>query len=221
MQIESAAAMVSAPPLAGHLLQRRPAHARDLRLRPRHQHERIVPQAQRLHPGMVQRARDPDVRLARQHHLQHFPRVAGAHGDHHLGMGGLEALEHVGQQVGADREGGRELDGAAAGRPEVVHGLAGGRGGVEELLGVRAERAAGRRQRQPGLAAHEQRHAERGLQRPDAGADRGLGHAEGIRGPPEAAEGAHRQEGLDLADLHRFTSLMVLSIYIAIDYRLM
>ena len=102
--------------------------------------------------GMLERAGQPELGLAGQHHLQHLLGVAGAHRDERLGMRGLEALEDVGQQVGADRQRGGDGEGAAAGRPQVVHGLAGQRDRLQELLGVGAQGAPGRRQRQPGAA---------------------------------------------------------------------
>ena len=117
-------------------------------------------------------------------------------------MRGLEALEDVGQEIGADRQRGGDGDGAAAGRPQIVHGLTGQGDRAQQLLGVRPQRAPGRRQRHAGLAALEQRDSERLFQRLDARADGRLGHAEGVGGPPEAAEGAHRQERFDLGNLH-------------------
>jgi hypothetical protein len=83
-----------------------------------------------------------------------------------------------------------------------VHGLPGQGHRVQQLLGVGAQGPAGRRQRQPGATAIEQRHPERALEGLDAGADGRLGDAQGVGGPPEAAEGADRQERLDLGDLH-------------------
>ena len=204
--------------LAGHVLQPHAPGAGDLRVRAGHEHQRVVPQAERLDLGMLQRAGEADLGLAAQDHLEHLLGVARPHRDHDLGMGRLEALEHVGQDVGADGERGGDLQRAAAGRAQVVHGLARQGHRVQQLLGVGTEGAAGRRQAQARLAADEEGDPEGLLQRPDAGADGRLGHPQGVRGPPEAAEGADGEEGLYLADLHPFTSLMASPYLIRFDY---
>ena len=91
---------------------------------------------------------------------------------------------------------------APADAGEVVDRLAGLRHGVQELLGVGAQRAPRGREREAVLAALEELHGERVLERPDARADRRLGQAERVGRPAEAAEGADRQERLDLRDFH-------------------
>jgi hypothetical protein len=82
--------------------------------RRRHQHQRVVAQADRLDLGMVQRAGQAQLGLPGQHHAQDLLGVPRPHGDQRLGMGALEPLEHVGQQIGADRQHGGDGDGAAA-----------------------------------------------------------------------------------------------------------
>jgi hypothetical protein len=152
--------------------------------------------------GMMQRAGEAQLGLAGQHHLQHFFRVSRAHGDEGLGVRGLEAFEDIGQQIGADRQRGGDGDGPARGRPQVVNGLAGQGQRVEQLLGVRAQGAAGRRQRQPGAPPLEQRHAQRVFQGLDARADGRLTDPQRVGGPAKAAEGANGEKGFDLGDLH-------------------
>ena len=46
--------------------------------------------------------------LTAQHHVEHLPRVARAHRDHHLGVRRLESLEDVGKEVRADGQRGRD-----------------------------------------------------------------------------------------------------------------
>src|SRR5439155_19483382 len=48
----------------------------------------------------------------------------------------------------------------------------------------------------------EEAHAQRGLEGLDAGAHRGLGDPQRLRGPPEPPEGPDGEERLDLGDLH-------------------
>jgi hypothetical protein len=74
---------------------------------------------------VVEGARQADVGLAAQHHLQHFLGVSGAHRDHHARACGLETVEHVGQKVRADGERSRDADGARRRRAPVVDGLTG------------------------------------------------------------------------------------------------
>ena len=164
--------------------------------------QRIVPEADRLHGRVVEGAGEPDLGVAAQDHLQDLLGVARAHRDHDVGPGALEAREHGGQQVRADRERRRDPERPARRRLELVHGLAGAGDRVDELLGVGTEGPPGRRELRAAAAPLEEGHAERGLQGLDPGAHGRLGDAERRRGPPEAAEGAHRQEGLDLVDLH-------------------
>jgi len=114
----------------------------------------------------------------------------------------LEALQDVGQEVRADREHRRDLQRTARPRPEVVDRLARERHGLEELLGRGAEGAPRRGEGEAVLAALEEPHAERLLERPDPRADGGLGEPQRLRGAAEAPEGADRQERLDLRDFH-------------------
>lgn len=128
--------------------------------------------------------------------------MPGPHGDQHLGVGGLEALEHVGQQVGADGQGGRDADRAPGRRLHVVHGLPGPGHRLQQLLGVGPQGPPGRGQGQAARAPLEQPHAQRALQGLDPGAHRRLGEPEGVGGPPEAPVGPHGQEGLDPGKVH-------------------
>src|SRR5207247_583840 len=145
---------------------------------------------------------EPDLRLGAQHHLEDLLRVARPDGDEDLRVRGLEALEHIGQEVRADREDGGDLERAARRRPEVVDRLAGEGDGAEELLGVGPERPARGGEGEAVLAPFEEPYAQGFLERPDPGADRRLGEAERLRRAAEAAEGADRQERLDLRDFH-------------------
>ena len=114
----------------------------------------------------------------------------------------LEPFEDVGEEIGADREHGGDLDRAPARRAQVVDRLAGQRHRVEDLLGVRPERAPGRREGEAGLATLEEAHAEGVFEGANARAHGRLGQPQRRRGPPKAAEGADRQKRFDLRDLH-------------------
>jgi hypothetical protein len=159
--------------LARDLVQTRAPDAGHRAARRGHQHQRVFPQAHGLDLRMLERARQPELGVAGQHHVQHLLGVAGAHGDLGLGVGGLKTLEDVGQQVGADGQRSGDGQGAPARRAQIVHRLAGVRDHLQELLGVGAERSPGRRQRQPRLGALEQRDPQRDFQRLDARADGG------------------------------------------------
>ena len=128
--------------------------------------------------------------------------MARAHRHEKARARGAEALEDLGEEIGADGEGGGDLEGAPAVGLEIVHGLAGEGGRVEELLGGRAQGASGGREPEAARAPVEEAHAQRGLEGLDAGAHRGLGHPQRLRGPPEPPEGPDGEEGLDLGDLH-------------------
>src|SRR5262249_41678313 len=111
----------------------------------------------------------------------------------------------AGQGGGEVREQGGDRRGPAARRPDVVHGWAGERDGLQELLGVWPQRAAGRREREPVplAAALEEAHVERILERADARAHRRLREPQRGGGAAEAAERPDRQERLDLRDFHQ------------------
>jgi hypothetical protein len=83
-----------------------------------------------------------------------------------------------------------------------MHGLAGLGDRLQELLGVRAEGATGRRQCETGAPTLEEGDTERLLERLDPRAHRRLGQPESLRRPAESAERAHRQERFHLTDLH-------------------
>src|SRR5260370_1365132 len=187
---------------AGHPREPRAALPRRPRGRTRDQDERVVAQRERLDLGVVEGAREPDLRVPPQDHLEDLLRVPRADGHERLRRGALEALQDVGQEVRADREHGRDLERAAGGRPEVVDGLAAERHGPEELLRVGARGAARRRRRATVLSALEELHAERGLEPPDARAHRRLSEPQRVGRTAGAAEGADREEPLDLRDLH-------------------
>jgi hypothetical protein len=133
-------------------------------------------------------------------------------------MRGLEPLEDVGQQIGADGQRGGDGDGPGAGRPQVVHRLTRQRDGVQQLLGVRAQCPPGRGERHARLAPLEQRDAQRLFEGLDAGADGGLGDPQGVGGAAKAAEGPHRQEGLNLRNFHPKDSFMAGLTAIRFDY---
>src|SRR5207249_11195102 len=90
------------------------------------------------------------------------------------------------------------------GRAEVVVGAAGEGEGVGELLGVGTQRSPGRGERNAVLAALEGPHAQRVFEGANARADGRLSEAERFGGAPEAAEGADREERLDLRDFHEW-----------------
>src|SRR2546427_502031 len=83
-------------------------------------------------------------------------------------------------------------------------GQAAGRAGVEELLGVGTQRAPRRGERHAVLAALEEPHAQRVFEGANARAHGRLSEAERFGGAPEAAEGADREERLDLRDFHEW-----------------
>src|SRR5206468_9890779 len=59
-----------------------------------------------------------------QNHFQYLFRMAGANRDYYFWMSTLESLEHIGQEVNRDGERRCDLQRAATGRFEFVHGLA-------------------------------------------------------------------------------------------------
>ena len=85
-----------------------------------------------------------------------------------------------------------------------MHRLARQRDDVQQLLGVRTQRAAGGREGQavPLPATLEEPYAQRILERADARADRRLRQAQRSGGPAEAAERPDGQERFDLRDFH-------------------
>src|SRR5207249_2132307 len=188
----------------GHLLEARPPLPSRPGGRARDQDERVVPKGERLDLGVVDGARQPDLRLGAQHHLEDLLRVPRPDGDEDLGVRGLEALEHVGQEVGADREHGGDAERAARRRAEVVDRLAGEGDGVEELLGVGTERAPRRGERHAVLAPLEEPHAQRVFEGADARAHGRLSEAErfgGAAGAAVAADGLPRVRRRRLPEL--------------------
>src|SRR5204862_170132 len=119
-----------------HLLEARPPLSSRPGGRACHQDERVVPEGDRLDLGVVEGAREPDLRFGAQHHLEDLLGVARPDGDEHLGVRGLETLEHVGEGVRADREHRGDLERAARRRSEAVDRLAGPRDGAGERLGM-------------------------------------------------------------------------------------
>ena len=67
------------------------------------EHERVVPEREGLDLGVAEGAREPDLRFAAQDHLENLLRVPRPDGDEDLGIHRLEALEHIGQEVGAEQ----------------------------------------------------------------------------------------------------------------------
>ena len=102
----------------------------------------IVTKAQSLDLGVIKGASQSDFGLFGQHHVQHLLGVSGANGNYDLGIGALESLHEIGQQVNRDRMRGRDKKGAGSGRLQLMDCLRGQRGGVQQLFRKRAKDSA-------------------------------------------------------------------------------
>lgn len=166
------------------------------------EHQRIVAQGHGFDFGMIQRAGDADFGVAVEDHFQDLRGIAGTDRDHRFRVGSLVVLDDVWKEIGANRKRGGDIERAAGGGLKLVDGLAGESDGAEKLLGMRAERLAGGRERNAGAAAFEKRHPERVFEGVNAGADGGLADAKRFGGAMEAAIGDDGEERFDLVDFH-------------------
>ena len=150
---------------------------------------------------MADGAAEADLHLVTQHQLDDILGVAGAHRDLDARMGVDEALQELGEDVGADRWSRGDHEVAGRGRHHLLQRVAAVDQGSEGAL----------REGDPGAARVGQAHAVGGAQEEggaqlafealEAGGQGGLGDEEGLRGPAHAAPAGHLEEALDLDEL--------------------
>src|SRR6266851_4618877 len=154
-----------------------------------------------LQVGVVDRAPEAELHLVTQHELDDVLRVTGAHRDLDARVARDEALEQVGQDVGADGEG-------------ATDGEVSGRGSLDLLQRVAAfdQRAHGAlRERHPCAAAvgeahaswraQEQFHAQLALEAVQPRGERRLRDEQSFGRAADAASARDLQESLDLQQL--------------------
>ena len=141
-----------------------------------------------------------DLHLLREHELEQFLGVPGAHAERDGRVLGREALQGARQHVGADGRRGADLDAPARAAHEVAHGRRALLEALERPLGVGQERAPGRGQAHAARQAHEQLGAELGLEALQARGQARLRHVQLARGRREVARAGDGEEALEPGD---------------------
>lgn len=164
--------------------------------------KRIVAQRHGLDFGMIQRTGNADIGFAIENHFQDLHRSARAQTDHHLGIRRLIILHHVGKKIGAHGKCRGNIQRAARGRLELVHGLARQGDIAQKLFGMGTEYFSSMGEREIAVRAGEEFHAERIFESMNTGAHGGLADAQSLGSAMESAVRDDGEEGFDLVNFH-------------------
>ena len=129
--------------------------------------------------------------------------MAGAHHQPDARVLGLEPMQHRGQDVGAHRRRGPDLQLPRSPGAHLLDRLAPPVHRRQGVLGVRQEGATRLGQPAAVAAAHQQRHAQVALQRLEPGGHRRLGHEQRFRRLGDGPRACHLDERVEAAEVHR------------------